>query len=57
MKISFEDNSYVEVRMSPEPDKVIILISSRDANNPRTKITNSCEITLKEFAKLISDIK
>lgn len=56
MKLSFEDGSYVEIKKAIEPDKVVILISSKDAENPRIKITNSCEITTKEFRSLVSDI-
>lgn len=57
MKLAFSDGSYVEVKKSNEPDKVVILISSRDAENPRMKITNSCEVTTKEFRALIGDIE
>jgi hypothetical protein len=56
MKISFPDKSYIEIKKSNEADKVVILISSRDAENPRVKITNSCEITMKEFKSLMADI-
>lgn len=56
-KLIFDDNSFIEIRKSSEPDKVVIMISSRDGDNPRTKITNACEITMKEFKSLIGDVQ
>jgi hypothetical protein len=56
MKQSFTDGSCIEIKKFAETDKVVILISSRDAENPRVKITNSCEITMQEFKNLVSDI-
>jgi hypothetical protein len=56
MKISFDDKSYVEVRKSDNPGKmIIIIISAKDHDNPLKKITNAVELTQEEFKKLISD--
>lgn len=57
MKITFDDKSYIEVRKSDNPDKIIIIISAKDHDNPLKKITNAVEITITEFKKLISDVQ
>lgn len=56
MKIEFEDKSYVEITKSPEPGKVWITIQARDHQNSLKKITNSVEIDLDQFKKIISEI-
>lgn len=56
MKITFKDRSYIEVKKSTEPDKIAVIISSRDAEHPNVAITNSVEITSKEFQELTADI-
>jgi hypothetical protein len=56
MKISFDDRSFIECRKSDNADKIIMIISAKDGNNTRKKITNAVEITMDEFKKLISDI-
>ena len=52
MKIEFEDKSFIECIMSDTPDKVIITISAKDADNKLKKIINSVEISVYEFKKL-----
>lgn len=54
MKITFDDNSYIECRKSN--DKIVVIISAKDQNNPLKKITNAVEISKEEFKKLISDV-
>jgi len=56
MKIVFDDKSYIECKKSDKPDHILIIISAKDAENPRKKITNAVEITAEEFKKLISEI-
>jgi hypothetical protein len=56
MKIEFEDKSYVEVSKSNDPDKVYITIQAKDHQNSLKKITNSVEITLDQFKKIISEV-
>lgn len=56
MKIQFDDKSYIEVRKSDNPGKIIITISAKDYDNPLKKITNAVEITISEFQQLISDV-
>jgi hypothetical protein len=56
MKIQFDDKSYIEVRRSDNPGKVIVTISARDHNDSMKKITNAVEITTAEFKQLISDV-
>lgn len=55
MKITFDDKSHVECRKSE--DKIVIIISARDQDNPRKKITNAVELTADEFQQLISEIQ
>lgn len=57
MKIQFEDKSYIEMRKSDNPGKVVITISAKDGSNVLKKITNAVEITVVEFNQLISDVK
>lgn len=57
MKIQFDDKSYIEVRKSDNPGKIIVTISARDHENPLKKITNAVEITTAEFQQLISDVQ
>lgn len=57
MKIIFEDKSYIEARKSDNPDKIIIIISAKDQENPLKKITNAVEISAAEFKQLISDVQ
>jgi hypothetical protein len=57
MKIQFDDKSYIEVRRSDNPGKVVITISARDHTDAMKKITNAVEITTAEFKQLISDVQ
>jgi|WetSurMetagenome_2_1015567.scaffolds.fasta_scaffold1597301_2 hypothetical protein len=57
MKIVFDDKSYIEVRKSDSPDKIIVIISAKDHDNPLKKITNAVEITAAEFKRLMSDVQ
>lgn len=54
MKITFDDKSYIECRKSN--DKIVVIISAQDQNNPLRKVTNAVEITKEEWVKLISDV-
>jgi tRNA threonylcarbamoyladenosine modification (KEOPS) complex Pcc1 subunit len=56
MKVQFEDKSYIEIKKSNEPDKIIILIQAKDASSPLKKIINSVEITAEQWQQLITDI-
>jgi hypothetical protein len=56
MKITFDDKSYIECKKSDKPDHIIIIVSAKDAENPRKKITNAVEITVEEFKRLVSDV-
>lgn len=57
MKITFDDKSYIEVRKSDNPGKMIVIISAKDRDNTLKKITNAVEITTAEFKQLISDVQ
>lgn len=50
----FDDNSYIEIKKYD--GKVAIIIAGLDAENSKTVIINSAEVTEDEFKELISDI-
>lgn len=52
MKINFEDKSYLEINKIND-EKVLIIISAKDYNNPNKKITNSVEVDLKQIKDFI----
>jgi len=54
MKISFDDKSYIEVKMSN--DKILISISGKDYKTPNTFIANSAEISIEDLKKLLLSI-
>lgn len=56
MKIDFADKSYIELIISA-PGKVAIILGAKDGNNPLNTVVNSAEITLKQLAELVADLK
>ncbi len=56
MKIEFSDKSYIECNKSDSPGKIIISIAAKDHQNPLKKTTNSVELSIEEFKKLISEV-
>jgi nitrate reductase NapAB chaperone NapD len=56
MKIDFSDKSYVEIKKSDNPGKLLIIVQAKDYLNPLKKITNTVELTAEEFKSLISDL-
>lgn len=56
MKIDFEDNSFVEIQLSG-PGKVVLILGAKDSQNSLNIIVNSAEITLKQLAEMINDLK
>lgn len=54
MKIQFEDKSYVEVKRSNEPGKILIIVSAKDQQNSLKRVTNAVEITEEQFKQLIN---
>lgn len=57
MKIEFEDKSYIECCKSTNPGKILIIISAKDQSNALKKTTNTVEISVEDFKRLISDIQ
>ncbi len=55
MKITFEDDSYVECKKA-EDGKLYLIISAKDHNSPLKNITNAVEITVEQFKQLISEV-
>jgi hypothetical protein len=53
MKITFENNSYVEIAKSQTPGKVMITIVSKDRDNKLSATASSVEITEEQFQELI----
>jgi hypothetical protein len=56
MKIEFADKSYIECNKSENPGKILITISAKDHNNPLKKITNTAELSIEDFKKLVSEV-
>jgi len=56
MKIQFDDKSYIDCHKS-EDGKIVIIVSAKDYDNPLKKITNSVELSIEDFKKLISDVQ
>ena len=54
MKILFSDKSYISCEKLN--DKIVIIVSAKDGNDPLKKINSSVELTKEEFQKLISGI-
>jgi hypothetical protein len=57
MKIDFDDSSFVEIVLSTTPGKVLIILGAKDSINPLKTVINSAEITIKNLAELVSDLK
>lgn len=57
MKIDFDDSSFIEIVLSTTPGKVLIILGAKDAINPLKTVINSAEITIKNLAELVSDLK
>jgi len=57
MKIDFEDSSFVEIVLSTTPGKVLIILGAKDSINPLKTVINSAEITIKNLAELVGDLK
>lgn len=55
MKISFEDNSFVELKK--ENDSFILTIQAKDHENSRKKITNTVSLSKAELIKLLLEFK
>lgn len=56
MKITFNDNSFIECNKSDTPGKIVLTISAKDHTDPLKTISNAVEITVEEFKQLISGI-
>ena len=52
MRIEFNDKSYLECYKS-EDNKITMILSAKDYNNPLKRITNSVELSIDEFKKII----
>jgi len=57
MKIQFDDKSYIDCHKSEDGKMIVIVISAKDYDNPLKKITNSVELSIEDFKKLISDVQ
>ena len=55
MRIDFKDGSHIEVMLSG-PGKIGIILGAKDKDNPLKYVTNSCEVSIKEFSELITDL-
>lgn len=55
-KLLFPDQSYIEIKKSKEPGKILITIQAKDHDNYLKKITNCVEITEEQYRELTSDV-
>lgn len=56
MKISFNHNEYVEVTRMPNSEKIFLTIAAHHAENKRSLIINSAELTREQFLTLFKSI-
>lgn len=56
MKITFDDKGYEYIEIVPSENGVHVVISAKEADNPRKTLVNSAELTREQLLKLISDI-
>lgn len=55
MRIEFDGKGYIECNKT-DTGKIALTISAKDQTNSRKKITNTVELTIEEFKKLISEV-
>lgn len=55
MKISFDDNSFIELILS-SPGKIAVVLGARDPNNSLNIVINSAEITIQQLSELIKSL-
>jgi hypothetical protein len=55
-KIIFDDKSFIECKKAEHSNKIIIIITAKDYDNPLKMISNAVEITEEQFKKLVSEI-
>jgi len=56
MKITFDDKSYLDIRISNNPGNIYVIVSAKDKDNDLKRITNSVEITIEQFKKIIGEL-
>ena len=58
MRIEFDDKgcNFIEFKKAKDPEKIAIILSSKDGNNINKTIVNSAEITKEQFIELISGL-
>jgi len=52
MKITFEDNSYIEVVKSNAPNKVFVTVAAKSIENSKKLIINCVELTTEQLLAL-----
>lgn len=56
MRIDFKDRSYFELTETKDGNKIIIVLGSRQKNNPLELVVNSAEIEKKDFFNAIKNV-
>ena len=54
MKITFAEGGYIEITATN--DKVLVVIQAQDATDTLKSITNTCELTTKQFQDLCASL-
>jgi hypothetical protein len=57
MKILFDNKSYIHAYRDPDvKDRIVIMISAKDNDNPLKLNVNSAMLTVEQFKALIADL-
>lgn len=56
-KLVFEDKSYIEISKSNSPGMIFVTIAAKSAEDTKTLIINSVELSVEDFLKLASSAK
>lgn len=56
MRITFEDNSYIEFQRSMKAHYVHVIIASRSQTNPLQLVVNSAELQLKQLIEAVKSV-
>jgi hypothetical protein len=56
MRITFDDNSYIEFQRSMKAHYVHVIIASRNTTNPLQLVVNSAELQLKQLIEGVKSV-
>lgn len=56
MRITFQDNSYIEFQKSKTPYNVHVIIASKSKDNPLQLVVNSAELELNQLLECVKSV-